>query len=259
MKLPHPTRTLNARSLFLVITAACLLGTSGCKGSLEGTKNFTQIDYAHGGTVTGVVHLSKPAPKPIEIDMAQDPNCAMNGDPNHSPMTSDYVVNHGGLGNVLVFIQDGLGNRAYPIPRTPVVIDQRGCRFEPHVSGAMIGQGVHFTNSDNTLHNVHMSPTQPGNNAFDVSQNAHADPVTRYFESPELMMPIRCNNHPWMHSYLNILANPFFAVTDDEGRFSIKGLPPGTYTLSAVHEKLGRQSATITVTAGGTVQEQFTY
>lgn len=260
LNLARRARVLQAFPLLLAVTAAALLSLTSCKtGTLDGSKNFTQIDYAHGGTVTGVIHFSKPAPPAVEIDMAQDPACAMSSDPNHDAMTSDYVVNHGGLANVLVYIQSGLGNRAYPIPREPTVIDQRGCRFVPHVSGAMVGQGVHFLNSDNTLHNVHMSPTQPGNNAFDVSQNAHADPVTRYFQSPELMMPIRCNNHPWMHSYLNILANPFFTVSDDDGHFTIRGLPPGTYTLTAVHEQLGKKSATITVTANGTVQQAFTY
>ena len=250
---------MKSRGIAVLCAAACLVPLTACKsGSLGPTKHYTQIDYAHGGTVTGVVHMSAPAPKPVEIDMAQDPVCSMS-DASVSNMTSDYVVNHGDLANVLVYIQSGLGDRNYPIPRTPITIDQKGCRFVPHVAAAMAGQGVHFTNSDNTRHNVHMTPSAPGNNAFDVSQNAHADPVTRYFESPELMMPIRCNNHPWMHSYLNILANPFFAVTDRDGRFSIKGLPSGTYTLTAVHEKLGQKSATITVAANGTVQQTFTY
>ena len=247
------------RGMAVFFAAACLVSLTACKsGSLEPTKQYTQIDYAHGGIVSGVVHFTGPVPKPVEIDMAQDPVCSMS-DTSVSNMTSDYVVNHGGLANVLVYIQSGLGDKAYPITREPIVIDQKGCRFVPHVAAAMAGQGVHFTNSDNTRHNVHMSPTAPGNNAFDVSQNAHADPVTRYFQSPELMMPIRCNNHPWMHSYLNILANPFFAVTDRDGKFSIKGLPPGTYTLTAVHEQLGKKSATITVAANGKVQQMFNY
>ncbi len=243
-----------------LLSLACLLSLTSCKpGSLGPTKQYSQVDYAHGGTVSGVVHFTGKPPKPVEIDMAADSVCAMSPDVDGSKMTDDVVVNHGGLANVLVYVQSGLGNRAYPIPRNEVIIDQRGCRFEPHVSGAMVGQGVHFTNSDDTVHNVHMSPTVDGNHAFDISQNAHADPVTRYFEAPELMIPVRCNTHPWMHSYLNVLANPFFTVTGADGQFTIKGLPPGTYTLTAVHEQLGKRSATVTIAANGKVQQGFTY
>lgn len=239
-----------------LLLCAALLPLTACKpGSLGPTKQYSQVDYAHGGTVSGVVHFLKTPPSPVQIDMAQDPVCAMGG----NDMTADYVVNHGGLANVLVYVQSGLGNRAYPIPREPVVIDQKGCRFVPHVSVAMVGQEVRFTNSDNTQHNVHMSPTAPGNSAFDVTQRPDANPISRYFQSPETMMAIRCNNHPWMHSYLNVVANPFSAVTDADGRFTIKGLPPGTYTLTAVHEKLGNRSATVTVSANGTVKQEFSY
>lgn len=239
-----------------LLAAATLLPLTACQpGSLGPTKQFAQIDYVHGGTITGIVHMANPAPKQIPIDMAGDPICAMSGE----AMTADYVINHGDLANVLVYIKSGLGPQVYPITRNAVVIDQRGCQFRPHVSGAMVGQQVEFTNSDNTLHNVHMSPTKPGNAAFDVSQQANANPITRYFSSPEQMIAVRCNNHPWMHSYLNIMANPFYAVTDDNGHFTIKGLPPGTYTLVAAHEKLGDKSVTITVAANSTAQQQFNF
>jgi plastocyanin len=247
-------------SRFAGILLCCLAATgllaTGCKsGSLGPAKQYAQVDYAHGGTVSGIVHFTKTAPSPIQIDMAQDPICAMAGD----DMTDSIVVHKGGLANVLVYIESGLGNKTYPITREPVVIDQKGCRFVPHVSAAMAGQQVEFTNSDNTIHNVHMSPTAPGNNAFDITQRAHADPVSRYFHSPEVMIPMRCNNHPWMHGYLNILANPFFALTDKDGTFSIRGLPPGTYTLTAVQEQLGKKSATITVGADGKITQSFAF
>ena len=243
------------RSAVLLLCSASLSLTACKPGALGPTRQYAQVDYAHGGTISGIVHFTKTPPPAVEIDMAQDPVCAMSG----ADMTADYVVNHGGLANVLVYVQSGLGNRAYPIPREPVVIDQKGCRFVPHVSVAMVGQEVRFTNSDNTQHNVHMSPTAPGNNAFDVTQRAGANPISRYFQSPETMMAIRCNNHPWMHSYLNVVTNPFSAVTNADGRFTIKGLPPGTYTLTAVHEQLGQRSATVTVAADGAVQQGFTY
>ncbi len=238
------------------MSMACLLLVTACKpGSLEPTRHYAQVDVAHGGSVIGVVHFSKTPPPPVEIDMAQDPVCAMSS----ADMTADYVVNHGGLANVVVYVQSGLGDRAYAIPREPVVIDQKGCRFVPHVSVAMMGQQVEFLNSDNTQHNVHMSPAAAGNEAFDVTQRAGANPYSRNFRAPETMMAIRCNNHPWMHSYLSVVPNPFSAVSDADGRFTIKGLPPGTYTLTAVHEQLGQRSATVTVPANGKVPLGFTF
>lgn len=238
------------------VLACLVLMTTGCKsGSLGPAKHYSQIDYAHGGTITGVVHFTGKAPAPVEIDMAQDPACAMSKD----DMSETYVVNHGGLGNAVVFIQRGLGDRLYPITRSSVVIDQKGCRFHPHVSAAMVGQQVEFTNSDPTRHNVHMDPTVAGNSAFDVSQGPGASPVARYFHAPELMIPIRCNNHPWMHAYLSVLANPFFAVTDASGHFTIRGLPPGTYTIAVDQAKLGEKMATVTVKANGTTHQDFAF
>lgn len=253
---PYRLTRLGRQTRLFFAGVCCLLPITGCKpGALGPAKQYTQVDYAHGGTITGTVHLSGQAPPPVPIDMAQDPVCSMSGD----SMTDAVVANHGGLANVLVYVQSGLGSRNYPITRAPVVIDQKGCRFLPHVAAAMAGQQVLFTNSDNTLHNVHMAPTVAGNMAFDITQRPHGDPATRYFHAQELMIPIRCNNHPWMHSYLNVLSNPFFAVTDQDGKFSIPGLPPGTYTLTTVQEQLGQRSATVTVAADGKVQQNFTY
>ncbi len=243
------------RALFPAL-AVVLLTYTACKpGTFGPTKHYYQVDYAHGGTVTGTVHFAGTPPARIMIDMAQDPICALSP----TDLSDDYVVNHGELANVVVSIQGGLGDRAYPIPRSPVVIDQKGCRFLPHMAAAVAGQEVQFTNSDMTQHNVHMAPEKHGNPSFDVTQRGNANPISRYFATPETMMPVRCNNHPWMHAYLSVLPNPFFAVTGPDGRFTIKGLPPGTYTLTARHEKAGSRSATITVAAHGTVQQTFNF
>jgi plastocyanin len=151
----------------------------------------------------------------------------------------------------------------YAAAAQPVDIDQKGCRYVPHVVGVMVGQPVRFTNSDPTMHNVHMVPTVAGNQAVDISQppangqNGAQD--ERTFRAPELMMPVRCNNHPWMQAFINVSANPFFAVSDVSGRYMIKGLPPGTYTVVADQEELGQKIATVTVPAQGTVTQDFTY
>src|SRR5579875_1172353 len=211
----------------LVIAAACvLLLASGCRkhsGSAGSQGQFTTIDWNTAGTLEGTVHFSGTPPKPVLIDMAQDPACSSAG----ANYTDQYAVKNGAFANVFVYIKDGLGNKVYPTPSKPVQIDQKGCRYIPHVVGVQIGQPVEFTNSDPTMHNVHMMPTVGGNQAVDISQPpAQAGtPVEdkRIFPSPELMMPVRCNNHPWMQAFINVAANPFFAVTDDSGHFVIRG------------------------------------
>jgi plastocyanin len=246
-----------------VIACAMLVAVGGCKKENSGTGSapvFTTIDWSTAGAIQGTVHYSKTPPKPVEIDMNQDPACTLGP----TLYSEQYAVsNGGGFGNVFISIKDGLGNKVYAAPNTPVDIDQKGCRYVPHVVGVMVGQPVRFTNSDPTMHNVHMVPTVAGNQAVDISQapangqNQNQD--ERTFKSAELMMSVRCNNHPWMQAFINVSANPFFAVSDASGRFMIKGLPPGTYTVVADQEQLGQQTATVTVPAKGTVTQDFTY
>ncbi len=217
-----------------------------------------QIDLATSGTVGGTIRFAGKAPAPIVIDMAQDPACnAAMKTPN---MTEQYAVRNGRMANVLVYVKDGLGNRVYAAPKTPVVLDQKGCRFAPHVIAAMAGQPVEFLNSDPTMHNVHIVP--PDSDAagwLDISQPAMSGEQQHIFHSFGLMIPVRCNNHPWMEAFLNVLWNPFFAVSNAEGHFEIAGLPPGNYTLVAVQEKLGEQTATVRVESGKKTAANFTF
>jgi plastocyanin len=246
--MPHKlVRILAAAGLTLVSTAC------NHKSTL---REYSQVDLANGATVSGTIHFAGAAPARIPIDMAQDPACAMSASPN---LTEQYMVQNGALANVYISVTDGLGNRLYPAPRTPVSIDQRGCRFAPHVAAAMVGQPVQFTNSDATMHNVHMETVVPGDASFDVSQGPHGGPDTRQFHTPAEMLSLRCNNHPWMQAFLNVSANPFFAISGTDGRYTIQGLPPGTYTLTAVHEKLGKQIATITVAGKAAATADFTF
>jgi len=241
------------------VATVLLLLAAGCKkqAATETAPNpsYTAIDSSTAGTIEGTVHYVGTPPKPIEIDMNQDPACTL-GPTNYS---EGYVVNKGGFANVFVYVKDGLGNRVYEPPTQPVDIDQKGCRYIPHVVGVMVGQPVRFTNSDPTMHNIHMTPTVSGNQAVDISQPPNSGQDQRTFHEPELMMPVRCNNHPWMQAFINVAANPFYAVSDASGRFVIKGLPPGTYTVVADQENLGQKTATVTVGAKQTVTQDFTY
>ena len=249
----------------LMVAAACglALAVCGCnkQSANEPAQQFATIDWATAGPIEGTVHYSKTPPKPVQIDMNQDPACTLGP----SNFTEQYVVGKdGGFANVFVYIKDGLGNKVYAAPTQPVNIDQKGCRYVPHVVGTMVGQPVRFTNSDPTMHNVHMTPTVAGNQEVDISQPPAGSAGgrgqdERTFREPELMIPVRCNNHPWMQAFINVVANPFHAVSDTSGKYAIKGLPPGTYTVVADQEMMGEKTATVTVPAKGTVTVDFTY
>ncbi|MGC1362932.1 MAG: carboxypeptidase regulatory-like domain-containing protein [Silvibacterium sp.] len=250
-----------AKKIIIATLCALLLACAGCKKSStasspsEPAKNYTTIDWNNSGTILGTIHFTGKEPQRIKIDMGQDPACSLAPD-NY---TEQYVVQNGGLENVFVYIKDGLGDKAYAPPSTPVVMDQKGCRFAPHVIGVMAGQPVEFTNSDATMHNVHMIPTLSTNQSVDISEPPNGPGERRTLATPELMIPVRCNNHPWMEGFINVVSNPFYAVSGDDGHFTIKGLPPGTYTIVSDHQELGQKTATVTVSPQHTSVIDITY
>jgi plastocyanin len=255
-------RALGLGLAVVAIISSCVgCQKAGTAGQPASAANYAQIDYSTSGTISGTVKFAKKAPPRVEIDMAQDPACSLSAEANYS---EQYVVKDGGLGNVFVYVKDGLGNRIYPAPSTPVVLDQKGCRYVPHVIGVQAGQPVEFRNSDPTMHNIHTTAETPVNPEVDISQppmggTAGGGRTQRVFGKPELMIPVRCNNHPWMNAFINVSPNPFYAVTDVSGHFEIRGLPPGTYTVVADHEVLGAQTAQVTVGAKQTATADFAF
>ena len=174
--------------------------------------------------------------------MSMDPACSLAG----SNTTEQYAVADGKLGNVYVFVKSGAPDSKAPNAAPAVVLDQKGCRYIPHVVAVQQGGRVEFHNSDPTMHNVHTMPAVSGNSAVDVSQGPMGQPESRSFHAPETMLPVRCNNHPWMNAFINVAPNQFFAVTGTDGNFTLRGLPPGNYTVAAIHEKLGEQDVQVT-------------
>jgi len=244
-------------------TSVCilLLAAAGCKkpagqGSLNATATYTQIDWNTAGTISGTIHISGEMPKSVQIDMAQDPACNFAA----ANFSEQYVGRNGSLQNVFIYVKDGLGNRMYPAPSTAVIIDQKGCRYHPHVLGVVAGQAIEIDNSDPTTHNIHPTPdTASGNREFNQSQGPGAAPISANFSRPETMLPVKCNQHPWMKMYINVSKTPYFAVTKDDGKFEIKDLPPGTYNVVAVHEKLGKKNTSVTVTAKQAATADFSF
>ena len=214
------------------------------------------VDPATAATVTGKVNFQGQAPQRMRIRMDAVPACT---EANPDPVYSDEVVvnDNGTLANVFVYVKAGLEDRNFGVPSEPVVIDQRGCMYHPHVMGLVAGQKLQIKNSDPTNHNVHPMPMQ--NREWNKSQPPGAPDLSEQFPRPEVMIPVKCNVHPWMKAYVGVLRHPFFGVTDSAGNFEITGLPPGEYTIEAWHEKYGSSEQQITVGASETKEIEFSF
>ena len=168
------------------------------------------------------------------------------------------VVNgNGTLKNVFVWIKAGLTPAHWTPPAEAARLDQKGCVYQPHVLGIMKGQRLEIFNSDPVNHNVHAESVV--NPAWNESQPPRAEHKFKQFDSEEILFPVTCSVHPWMRSYVGVSPHPFFAVTGDDGMFTLKGVPPGTYTIEAVHEKYGRKEGKLTLAPGGSATLEFTY
>src|SRR6266540_2642992 len=240
------------RSLLGMIGGAVVLAVVAASAARQ-TAEAVQA----GATISGKVKFTGARPTNPKIDMSEEAACkAKYATP---PTEEKVVVNaNGTLANVFVYVKTGLpAGATYPAPTTPVVLDQNGCRYHPHVLGIMVGQNLEIQNSDPVLHNIKAKPVK--NRPFNVSQPSAGMKTMRTFSAAEVMVPLECNVHGWMNAFLGVLPHPFFAVTGADGSFSLKGLPPGTYTLEAWHEKYGTQTATVTVTGTGTKAAAFTF
>jgi len=238
-----------ARALFTVCTVALLASVSACSGG--GTKApdpsttppGKKVDLATAGSLSGSVKFEGAVPPAADIRLSKD--CAPAGAPN--PKSDAVLVSGGGgLQNAFVYVKDGLDpGYTFDTPTKPVELDQKGCIYSPRVLGLMVGQPLDVVNNDATMHNVHALPMV--NQEFNKSQTVQYSHMLHTFTAPEVMVKFMCNVHQWMSAYVGVVAHPYFAVSDADGNFAIKDLPPGTYTIEAWHEKFGRRTAKITV------------
>lgn len=194
------------------------------------------------GSIKGVVAFKGVAPEARKIQMGSDPVCEQKG---QGATFEDVLVHDGKLQNVFVYVKSGLPQNSFQTPSAEAVLDQSGCRYVPHVLGVQTNQVVKILNSDNTSHNVHPVPQK--NREWNENQYPSAPPIMKRFSEPEVLIPVKCNQHSWMKAYVGVLAHPFFAVTGADGSFNLKGLPPGDYEVEAWHEKLGAKTAKVTV------------
>ena len=179
--------------------------------------------------VKGMVKFDGEAPKARKVRMDADPFCQKA---HTSDVTSDEVVvnANGTLQHVFVYVKEGVGG-GYAVPTDPIVLDQTGCTYAPHVQGMMASQTIKILNSDDTLHNIHALPKN--NPQFNIAMPKYVKEKERTFETPEVMVAIKCDVHSWMATYVGVLDHPFFGVTGDDGSFDLSKLPAGSYTIEA--------------------------
>jgi plastocyanin len=244
-----------------VSVAACGGGSSSSSSSSTAAPAATpagqKVDPATAGNVTGTATIDGTAPKNEPIKMNADPVCSKE---NTTPQFQEtYMVGSDGksLANVFVYVKDGLGNYVFDTPTDSVKIDQKDCRYHPHVFGIRVGQTLEITNSDPTLHNIHALPKV--NSEFNTAQPIQNMVTKHTFDKPEVMVPFKCEVHGWMNAYVGVVDNPYFAITDADGKFSLKGLPPGTYTIEAWQEKMGPMTQSVTLGPSESKEVNFTF
>jgi len=255
----------------LPLLLSCAAQFDQVRGTGSGPKRLAPVNVGGvedkaGGTVAGVVKFkgANPEAQPI-AELAGNSFCKNCYPDGKLPARETVVVGKNGdeetLQNVLVYVSKGLEGKTFEPPKQPAVLDQAGCVYTPHVVGVMVGQTLAIRNSDATLHNVMSSPrvNPPFNFGMPVKDGVNE----RVFKGPEMKMNLKCFMHPWMSSYVHVLEHPFFAVTGADGTFTIRGLPPGEYELTVLHESSQLEPMPgmmdVKVEAGEKKEIEFTY
>jgi plastocyanin len=213
------------------------------------------VDPATAGSITGLVKYSGPKPKAKVIDQSSDPACVTAN--KGKIYDESLITTKGGLGNAFVYISKGLEGKTFATPTASVTIDQKGCWFRPHLVGLQTGQTLDVVNSDPVTHNIH--PMAHINHEWNHSQGPGDPPMHRTFTKQEVMIPVKCNIHDWMHAFIGVVDNPYFTVTKDDGTYTLPNLPPGTYTVSVWHETLGTQETTVTIAASAKAEANLAF
>ncbi len=236
--------------------------TSGTADTSSSAKKFAP--KGNEGSVAGTIAYTGTPPAPKKIDTSADPVCSKES-PNLT--TEDAVIKDGKVANVFIYVKDGtladgtkIGDYSFDPPSQPVTLDQHGCHYRPHVLGIQTNQKLMVTNSDPTQHNIH--PTPKNNPEWNQTQPNGAPPIEKTFARAEVLIPVKCNQHPWMKAYIGVLKHPFFGVSGEDGAYSIKGLPPGTYTVAAWREggvNGTEKTMSVTVPASGSAKADFSF
>lgn len=248
LRSPSPNQAL-AVCFSLLFTLVALLPLAGCD-SKPAAPPAIEATLVGSGTIGGRVTLEGTPPEAKELPL--DAACAASCKEHAQEMprfTRTYVTQDGGLGDVLVTLVD-IPPQPVPAGTGPLVIDQRGCEYQPYVAACQVGQTIQVNNLDPLTHNIHTLPEVPGNKEVNKSQAAQAKALEFVYDKPEEFLMFKCDVHPWMFTYVSVLNHPFYAVTSEDGRFEIKGLPDGKYKVKFKHRKAGEKIEEVEVKDG---------
>ena len=210
-------------------------------------------DLPKAQSVSGVVRFDGPRPKRTPIPLTPESRKLYD---KHPLSEVKLVSAKGEVQNVFVYVKKGLPEgKSYNAPKEGALVNQKKSMFRPRVQGVFVGQEVSMRNSDPLIHNVRSLSEE--NRPFNIGQPAGTPDRKKVFKDKEGPIELRCDFHPWMRAYLFVMEHPYFAVTDAQGHFTIKGLPVGNYTLAIWHEAFGEQEQKITVKSGGLKDIEF--
>lgn len=234
---------MNTR-FFGIFAAILLMGALGAAEALA-------------GSVTGTITFEGTPPKLTPPMMTSEPTChAVHKD---NPVQNEMLVLGEGqtMANIVVKVIEGLPEKEWPAPEDPYVITQDGCVYAPHVFVVRTNQDLKVLNPDGILHNVNAAPRK--NRPFNRAMPAKVTEMTVKFTTTEDPFMFKCNVHPWMLAYCEVIDHPFYSVTEKDGKYTIDGLAPGEYTIQAWHERLGKKTAKVTVTEDGAAKHDFSF
>lgn len=220
-------------------------------GSGSAAEAYKEIEVKDGGTIVGMVKFDGdiPAAKILKVDKDEQ-TCG------HENKQSEELVINGeskGIKNAVVSLVDiAAGKKS---EAAAFSLDQKECLFTPHVLAVPAGASVDLLNSDNVMHNLHSWSIK--NAGFNEGVSGGGK-LTKKFDLPEVVK-ITCDVHKWMSSYIVVKGNPYFAVTDENGRFKIENVPAGSYKIEAWQEKLGKKTGEVTVKSKEEAAVEFVY
>lgn len=215
-----------------------------------------RVDPLTAGSISGTIRYMGKIPARKAIDMSEDPACV---EAHHGKAWEQSLVvsSNRSIANAFIYVKTGLEGKRFETPSTPAVIDQKGCWFTPRILGIQTNQVLQVKNSDPVTHNIH--PMAQINREWNYSQGAGDAPLGRKFTKPEVMIRVKCNIHSWMHAFIGVVDNPYFAVSKEDGSYTLPNLPPGTYTIEVWQEILGTQERQVTVAPHSNTEVNLTF
>ena len=241
------------RTILSVIALASMLALATCggKGEFDDETPSGGTSVPLNATLKGKVVFEGTPPVQKPINSSSDPGCK-----NPDLKVEEVVVSDGGLEHVILFVSKGLEGKKFPTPKEEVLLDQMGCHYIPHAMTIQVGQPLKIRNSDEVAHNVHAYAEV--NKSFNISQANKGAENVKTFDKEEMLLPVRCEVHNWMNSFIGVFAHPAHTVSKQGGAYEMK-LPAGSYEVTAEHEKYGKQTQMVTVAENGTAELNFTF